>query len=126
MKHPHNTLEQCLENFTKAWADKDMHALSQCLSDDIIYKASIGPNLGETWYGKDDVLAGIIKIIAYDDADREISPPVICDNKAFHTWVYTSKTTGKVIAKGCDIFHFKNGLICIKDAYRKVSLTSDT
>ena len=125
MTHPNRTVEQCLAQFVQAWAEKDLYKLAKCLNDDITYKASIGPNFGQTWHGKDDVLTGIVNIMAYDDADGEVSPPIICGNKAFHTWVYTSKTTGEIIAKGCDIFHFKDGLICLKDAYRKVSLTSD-
>lgn len=31
------------------------------------------------------------------------------------------KKTKEIIAKGCDIFHFKNERIAVKDTYRKVT-----
>ena len=62
------------------------------------------------------------KMIALDNANGQISEPIISGNTAFHTWIYTSKDTREVIAKGCDIFQFENGLIALKDAYRKVTI----
>lgn len=115
-------IKDCLLRFSQAWADKDMVALAACMTDDIVYSASVGPDFGETWHGKTAVLAGIEKMIALDNANGEISEPVIAGNEAFHTWIYTNKDTGKIIAKGCDIFWFENGLIALKDAYRKVTV----
>ncbi|MCF6274393.1 MAG: nuclear transport factor 2 family protein, partial [Robiginitomaculum sp.] len=70
----------------------------------------------------DDVLAGIEKMLAHDDADAEIGDLHVAGAYIFNTWVYRSRTTGEITAKGCDIFRFKNGLITHKDAYRKVTL----
>ncbi|MCF6219811.1 MAG: nuclear transport factor 2 family protein [Robiginitomaculum sp.] len=113
---------ETLKQFQQAWADKDMQKLAACMTDDVVYCASVGTDLGETWRGKRDVLAGIAKMIAYDDADAEIGDLHIAGDYIFNTWIYRAKTTGKTTAKGCDIFRFKNGLIVHKDAYRKVTL----
>ncbi len=111
-----------LKQFQQAWAEKDMQGLAACLTEDVIYNASIGSNLGEIWRGKTDVLAGIEKMIALDDADAKIGDLHVAGAYIFNTWVYCSKTTGEITAKGCDIFRFENGLIAHKDAYRKVTL----
>jgi len=43
-----------LKRFHKAWADKDMQELAACMTDNVVYSASVGANLGETWRGKRD------------------------------------------------------------------------
>ena len=111
-----------LKRFQKAWADKDMQVLAACMTDDVVYSASVGSDLGETWYGKAEVLAGIMKMIVHDDADAEIGDLHIAGDHIFNTWIYRTKDTGEIIAKGCDIFRFENSLIASKDAYRKVTL----
>lgn len=113
---------ETLKRFQQAWADKDMRELAACMTDDVVYSASVGSDLGETWHGKADVLAGIEKMIAHDDADAEIGKLHIAGDYIFNTWIYRAKDCGETIAKGCDIFRFENGLIASKDAYRKVSL----
>lgn len=111
-----------LKRFQQAWADKDMQGLADCMIEDVVYCASVGSNMGETWQGKQAVLAGIEKMINHDDADAEIGELHIAGDYIFNTWIYRSKTTSEIIAKGCDIFRFENGLIVHKDAFRKVTL----
>ncbi len=113
---------ETLKRFQQAWADKDMQGLAASMTDNVVYSASVGPDLGETWLGKADVLAGIEKMIAHDDADAEIGDLHIAGDHIFNTWVYRAKDSGEIIAKGCDIFRFENGLIASKDAYRKVTV----
>ncbi|HHL43158.1 MAG TPA: nuclear transport factor 2 family protein [Hellea balneolensis] len=110
----------CLEKFKSAWAAEDYPALAECLHNDIVYYASIGPEPGKSWRGKSQVLSGIKKMIAHDHATAQMGEIYETGNVIFWTWEYFDKTTGAPIAKGCDIFHFKQGLILKKDAYRKV------
>lgn len=114
-------IRDCLKQFSNAWGDNNVQALAECMTDSVVYSASIGPDFGETWRGKQNVLNGIAKMINRDNAVGEVSEPTICGNTAFHTWIYKSKETGEIIAKGCDIFHFQDGSIALKDAYRKVT-----
>lgn len=111
---------QCLETFKQAWACQDFTLLEKCISSDVVYHASIGPEPGKSYRGKASVLDGIKAMIAHDNAYAKMYDVIETENTIVWCWDYFDKDTHLLIAKGCDIFHFKAGLICKKDAFRKV------
>jgi ketosteroid isomerase-like protein len=105
--------------FAAAWGARDVHAIADLVTDDIIYSASVGPEPGESYHGKAAVLEGIRAMMAHDDAvATEVVSLNIFGNLAFPQWRYTLPD-GSVV-KGIDAIVFRNGRIARKDGYRKV------
>lgn len=107
---------ETLRAFQLAWAEQDINAMMELVSDDIKYHASIGPEPGQTWIGKKAVRAGIMKMLNHDDKLVAVNgEPIFFNNRAFCGWIYTGDTR----EIGCDLFTFVDGKIAVKDAYRK-------
>lgn len=111
-----------IENFSTAWVKQDIDALMELMSDDCIYKASVGPEPGTTYSGRDDVRKGFTELTALESGGEQRSGQIwFSGDYAFTEWSYDEiDDSGKVIdIQGIDIFHFVNGKIKLKDAYRK-------
>lgn len=107
------------ERFARAWAARDIAGLMDCLTRDIVYSASIGPEPGATFCGKAAVEEGIRAMLAHDDATAtELEAYHGEGDMAFPQWRYTLRDGSTV--RGIDAITFRGGLIARKDAYRKV------
>ncbi|NQX13345.1 nuclear transport factor 2 family protein [Microbacteriaceae bacterium VKM Ac-2855] len=123
----HNTSEmtpEVLAAFSDAWTRHDLDALMSHVTDDCVYSASVGPEPGRTWSGKEQVREGFALMLAYDTGQErhEEERPIIAGSRGAATWSFTGQgPDGTVqVTRGCDIYEFRGGKIALKDAFRKV------
>jgi ketosteroid isomerase-like protein len=112
-----------LQQFSAAWTAGDLDALMSYMTDDCEYHASVGPEPGSTYRGKDEVRRGFAAILAYDHGrERHDGSAFVNGNLGVAEWSFHERApdgTGRLI-RGCDIFEFADGKIRKKDAFRKV------
>ncbi|MCS5715571.1 nuclear transport factor 2 family protein [Herbiconiux sp. CPCC 205716] len=115
---------EVLAAFSDAWARHDLEALMSHVTDDCVYSASVGPEPGRTWSGKDAVREGFALMLAHDVGQErhEDEGPIILGTRGAGTWSFTGPGPDGVVVetRGCDIFQFRAGKIARKDAFRKV------
>ena len=117
----HFTKEQLIQ-FGAAWARGDVEGLMTFIAPDCIYSASVGPEPGETFVGRDAVRAGFVKMLSHDASGTSKEGPVfVSGDHGIAEWSYefvdsVGKTTE---VRGCDIFEFSDGLITRKYAFLK-------
>lgn len=104
--------------FSDAWEAGDLDKMMACVTDDIVYSASIGPEPGTTFRGREEVRAGIAAMIAHDAA-TSMSTHLLHEagDMLFPLWTY--RLPGGGLARGMDVIGFRGGKICRKDGYRK-------
>lgn len=111
-----------LSEFGDAWRRKDVDALMQFVTDDVVYSASVGPEPGETFRGRDAVRRGFAQMLAHDDAAEAREGGVwLFGDRAVGLWsyVYDGADGAKVEVCGIDLYEFAGDKIRLKDAYRK-------
>jgi ketosteroid isomerase-like protein len=112
-----------LDAFAQAWNRHDADAILSMMTDDCVFEASRGPGAKGTVYrGRDEVRRGIEEVFAsFPDARWSEPRHFIAGDRAVSEWVFTG--TGpdgtRVEVQGCDLFTFRDGLISIKNSYRK-------
>lgn len=115
-----------LDAFTVAWTAKDIDALMDLMADRCVFRASLGPEPGATFTGRDEVRRGFEIFLGTSD----ITPPPETANEIalvsadFAVTRWTTRTPGTdgtaVVVRGCDVFEFDGDRIKSKDTYRKV------
>jgi ketosteroid isomerase-like protein len=123
---PHMTLET-LEAFSEAWSRADLEALMSFMADDCVYYASVGPEPGTSYEGREAVRRGFLEMLVYDRGrERHGGHAVIQGNAGVAEWsfVETDESGHSVRIRGCDIFEFAGNKIRKKDAFRKVMTTA--
>ncbi|MEM1192194.1 MAG: nuclear transport factor 2 family protein [Pseudomonadota bacterium] len=114
-------IENLLGQFNAAWSNQDLDAVMACFAEDAVYFASVGPSPGERAEGHTDIRHLVERMFELDgDAATHIDRINILKDAAFWTWRYTRPEHPEEI--GCDFFEFGDGLITLKDAYRKTFL----
>ncbi len=111
-----------LNKFAEAWKQADVEALMALMTDDCIYAASVGPEPGTTYRGRDEVRRGFAEILAFEAGGESRSGEIwFAGDYAFAEWSYDEidEAGNAVDIKGIDIFHFVDGKLRLKDAYRK-------
>src|SRR3954471_3046259 len=109
-----------LREVTAAWGRADIEALMSYVAPDCVYSASVGPEPGETFVGKEAVRAGFLKLLAHDRAGTSEPGEIrILGDWAVFKWGFRLATGALV--RGCDLFEFRDGLIIRKDSYRKTT-----
>lgn len=117
------TVERLIR-FGEAWSRGDIDELMSYMADDCVYGASVGPEPGLTFYGREAVRRGFAQMLAFDKAGRSKEGPVSTNGKhGTAEWSYISiQSDGThVEVRGCDLFEFRGDLIVKKDAFRKTS-----
>lgn len=112
-----------LDQFIAAWGQQDLNALMACVSDDFVYRASIGPEPGTTYNGRDAVRAGVQTMWAADAGSQaQITHIAIFGDQGWIEWIYRWPQMGGQHHDeiGCDLIRFRDGRLIGKDAYRKV------
>jgi ketosteroid isomerase-like protein len=117
------TKEDILMEFTKAWGRRDIEALMSYVTDDCVYGASVGPEPGQTFVGREAVREGFLLLLAHDAAATSGPPEVtVCGDRGVVRWSFIYGTGAKAVTvRGCDLFDFRGDRISRKDAYRKTT-----
>ncbi|MEV0430930.1 nuclear transport factor 2 family protein [Micromonospora sp. NPDC050495] len=107
-----------LRAFGDARARGDV-ALMSFMTDDCEYSASVGPEPGRTYRGRDEVRQGSIDLLAYDAGGE--SRDGVRDERGTAQWSYVFRQPdgGSREGLGCDLFRFRGDKIVKRDAYRK-------
>ena len=111
-----------LKRFAKGWECRDITAVTECMSTNCVYEASVGPEPGRTFKGALAVRAGILAMFDYDKGMKSrVHGLLMDDRRAAWEWTYVrTQTTGtSVTIRGCDIFEFKGIKIRRKSGFRK-------
>jgi ketosteroid isomerase-like protein len=110
-----------LEEFCAAWARADLDSLMDFMSDDCVYRASVGSEPGETFVGPAAVRAGFARMLAHDvGKEAQKGRCFVCGDRGVGQWSYVYFEAGRRIELfGCDLFEFDGDKIRVKDAFRK-------
>jgi steroid delta-isomerase-like uncharacterized protein len=112
-----------LERFADAWNRHDLDALMSMMTDDGVFAASAGPDVdGERSVGKAAVRAAYAAVFAaFPDAHWADARHFVAGDRGVSEWTFSgTRADGqRVEVTGCDLFTFKDGLIAVKDSYRK-------
>lgn len=112
-----------LADFSAAWTRRDLDALMTFITDDCVYSASVGPEPGRTYRGRDEVRIGFAEVLAFDaDGERHEGAAFVVGDKGAGEWSFlkTGPDGTRVEIRGCDLFEFAGAKIRRKDAFRKV------
>ncbi len=112
-----------LDRFIAAWGQHNLEALMACVSDDFVYRASIGPEPGTTYSGHDAVRTGVQAMWAADTGSQaQITHIALFGDQGWIEWIYRWPQMGGRHHDeiGCDLVRFRDGRLIGKDAYRKV------
>jgi ketosteroid isomerase-like protein len=118
---------QLIETFSAAWGAADIDALMALMAEDCWFRASVGPEPGAMFAGREQVRRGFGLFLA--GGSSPVQPqtvseePLIADDFAVTRWTtrYPQPDGTGVVVRGCDVFGFDGGRIAFKDTYRKVS-----
>ena len=115
-----------LARFDQAWAEADVDALAKWITDDCVYSASVGPEPGKTYVGRQQVVEGFREILDYEAGGQGTTETRhLSGNRGFANWSYSRLIGNETrIVRGCDFFVFQNKRICRKDAFVKISATA--
>jgi hypothetical protein len=111
-----------LDSFARAWSRGDIDTLMSLVTDDCVYSASVGPEPGETFVGREAVRGGFLALLAYDAAGKSCEGrTALLGDLALAEWSYELRdAAGHVtVLRGCDIIEFSGARIRRKDAFRK-------
>lgn len=120
---PKMTVER-LTAFDDAWARKDIESLMQFITDDCEYHASVGPEPGERFIGKDEVRRGFQAMLDHDAGSEPLPGKLyVYGDRGVAEWSYVSTDDSgrSVVVRGCDLFEFVEDKISLKNAFRKCS-----
>ena len=114
-----NDLLGVIRVFDDAWNRADLDTLMSLITDDCVYSASVGPEPGTTYVGRDAVRRGFLEFLAFDsELEGRGGAIYLADgDRVIAHWSYID---GAREIRGIDVFEFEGGLIKRKDAYRKV------
>lgn len=110
--------------FMDAWERADADAVMRLMSDECEYCASIGPEPGTTFRGRDEVGRGVAEMLDFESGGESRQGRVwFADDRAFAEWDYDEiAADGKPrVVRGIDVIGFVDGKIQSIDAYRKAS-----
>jgi ketosteroid isomerase-like protein len=115
-----------LEEFTAAWTAKDVDALMGLMAEDCAFRASVGPEPGASFVGRDAVRRGYEQFLAAGSGpppESENDEPLVTGDFAVTRWTlrWPQADGAPVEVRGCDVFEFEGGRIKLKDTYRKVA-----
>ena len=114
-------IRECLERFSEAWARHDIDAFLDMMTVDAVYAASIGPEPGTTFRGREQIAEGLATMFKHDDGATILaSEPTIFEGGAISTWTYRFEGVDRPDELGVDIWQFRDGKVSLKDAYRKM------
>ena len=114
--------ESIIRQVSAAWGRGDLTTIMKFVADDCVYSASVGPEPGQTFVGRDAVRDGFAKLLAHDsDGVAEPGEMRVAGDWVVSTWRFRKRRPdgGEYLVRGCDVFVLRDGLIVRKDAFRK-------
>jgi ketosteroid isomerase-like protein len=114
--------EEIIRTVSAARGRGDLETIMSFIADDCVYLASVGPEPGETFTGREAVRAGFARLLAHDsDGVAEPGDMRAADNWVVSTWGFRKKRADgrSFVVRGCDVFELRDGLIVRKDSFRK-------
>jgi len=112
-----------LDAFADAWNRHDADAIASMMTSDCVMLLSAGPTKeGARFEGHDEIKSGANAVFARMPDVQWLDPRhFIVGDRGVTQWVLvaTGPDGEKIQTNGCDIFQFRNGLIALKDTYRK-------
>jgi ketosteroid isomerase-like protein len=112
-----------LEQLFSAFNLHDGAAVMACMTGDITFDAAAGPEkFGRRFNGHSEVRAAFERTWTdLPDVSWQCTRHAVFGERALSEWIFRATTAdGKRIeAEGCDIFTFRDDLICAKSAFRK-------
>jgi steroid delta-isomerase-like uncharacterized protein len=112
-----------LKAFADAWNRHDVDSLMSFMTDDCVFESSGGENAGGTRYeGTQAVRKGYSKSWKdFPDAQWNNARHFVHGDRGVSEWIFTgTNADGKRSeVAGCDIFTFRDGIILVKNSYRK-------
>ncbi len=114
---------ELLDRFAEAFNRHDLDALMGMMTDDCVFDASAGPEVhGQRSEGKAAVRAAFAAVLeTFHDAQWTNPRHFVAGNRGVSEWTFigTHKDGKRAEVNGCDVFTFKDGMIAIKNSYRK-------
>ncbi len=116
--------ESFLQAFADAWNRHDIDALMQFMTEDCVFQASAGPEpCGTRFVGQQAVREGFSRVWHdYPDAQWLGARHFIAGDRGVSEWTFvgTRASDGvRIETDGCDHFTFRDGLIQVKNSWRK-------
>ena len=112
-----------LDRFADVWNRHDVQAIVSMMTPDAVMLMSGGPTAeGRSVSGREALLSDISAFFqSMPDAQWRNARHFIAGDRGVTQWTFTATRTdgSKVDSMGCDVFTFRDGLIAIKDSYRK-------
>jgi steroid delta-isomerase-like uncharacterized protein len=112
-----------LDRFADAWNRHDLDALMSMMTDDCVFEASAGPQVGgQRSEGPAAVRAAYAAVFdAFPDAQWANARHFVSHNRAVSEWTFTgtNREGRRVEVNGCDLFTLRDGRIAVKNSYRK-------
>lgn len=114
-----------LDRFANAWNAHDVETIVSMMTEDAVMYASAGPHAARPGLrGRAELLTGIAEIFAaMPDARWNDARHFLAGDRGVTEWVFTAtRPDGSFVeSPGCDVFTFRDGLIAVKDSFRKQS-----
>lgn len=112
--------KEILLEFIEAWGGQNIDKIASFFTNDCIYKASVGPEPGTTYNGKETVMEGVKNMMAHDsEAEAFVENVRVHEDFGAYEWTYVFKD--KSVIFGCDLLEFKGDKIKIINAFRKTT-----
>lgn len=112
-----------LDDFAAAWTRHDADAIVAMMTPDCVMCLSAGPTReGSRHEGREAVRAAAQALFAQFPDARWTNPRhFIAGDRGVSEWTFVgTRADGvKVETNGCDVFTFRDGLIAVKDSFRK-------
>jgi ketosteroid isomerase-like protein len=112
-----------LDTFARAWNGHDVETIVSMMTLDAIFLMSGGATAeGRRVSGREELRKDISAFFkSMPDARWNEAKHFIAGDRGVTQWVFTATRPdgSKVESKGCDVFTFRDGLIAVKDSYRK-------
>lgn len=113
---------ELMRRFAVLWTGKDLDGCMACFGDDAVFAASVGPEPGTTYSGKAAIRAKLREIF-----DDPANAPLVCGrffsvaDVGMMEWSLDRKMPDGTVKtfRGIDVYEFDDGLIRLKDSYRK-------
>lgn len=113
-----------VEAFIQAWARGDVEALMGLMSAECEFHASVGPEPGSRYTGREEVRQAyesfLEPVLGAGTSETELMPPLFGRDFAVVRWIDRA-AGGAVKTHGCDVFELEGDRIRRKDTYRKVA-----
>ena len=118
------TLEilKTVDCFLSAWEKADIDQLTELMTNDCVYSASVGPGPGITFSGKEQIRQNLYPILVSEqDGAQRVGRKWVAGDFVFVEWSFDKLRDdgGFDEIKGIDVLQIVQSKIAYIDAYRK-------